>query len=89
MAGMVVVAERPASGKVPKGDYLSHAPAVSPGEGTKCVSVSVYCRPPPPDSYAVHTRVFHLGLPGPGMPRRTQNQAFAPLYSGRLQIKGA
>ena len=25
MAGMVVVAERPASGKVPKGDYLAAA----------------------------------------------------------------
>ena len=40
-----------------------------------------------PVSYANYPHVFHPRLPGSGMPLRTQNQALAPLYYGRLQVR--
>ena len=41
-----------------------------------------------PVSYANYPHVFHPRPPGSGMSLRTQNQALATLYYGRLQVRG-
>ena len=60
---------------------------VPPGRADRWSGAVQKQLPALPASYAHYPHVIHPGHPGSGMPIRTQYQALAPLYYGRLQVR--